>query len=487
MILADPPDTLASARPRTAVLPWVTVRKSLPGAMAAPYFELENGATFTPIGQNDAITWPEFAGLFRRKETRPAEEYVRMLADHSVTVMRLMLEYSQFDRGCFEKPAGKPQKAIVQLWDDIFALCRENGLRVLLTPFDTFWMWIRWDRHPYAKANGGPCADRARILLCPDTRKYIKDRLSFMTERWGSSGAVFAWDLWNEIHPAYAGDSADCFADFISDLSEHMRSTEMRRHGRSHPQTVSMFGPHLVLDRRIPDAIFRHPLLDFASTHFYEEGTIDYPLNTVDAALACGRLMRGALRETPPDRPFLDSEHGPIHMFKDHKKTLPVPFDDEYFRHFQWAHLAGGGAGGGMRWPNRSPHSLTPGMRAAQRAMVGFLPLIDWREFRRCNLNEEVETGNPAVKAIACGDDCRAIIWLIRKDSLDESGMLRRDVDPVYTTVGIPGIRDGLYQITAWNTVEGFETGHQVCEAVANWLRFEIPVSGDLAIAVRPA
>ncbi|TIL77742.1 MAG: hypothetical protein E5Y81_12695, partial [Mesorhizobium sp.] len=35
----------------------------------------------------------------------------------------------------------------------------------------------------------------------------------------------------------------------------------------------------------------------------------------------------------------------------------------EYFRHLQWAHLAAGGAGGGMRWPNRSPHVLTPGMR----------------------------------------------------------------------------------------------------------------------------
>jgi mannan endo-1,4-beta-mannosidase len=193
-----------------------------------------------------------------------------MLADHSVTVLRLMLEYSKFDWSCFERPAGRPRAAMVQLWDDIFALCEENGVRILLTPFDTFWMWIRWDRHPYAKENGGPCADRGRILICPDTRKYIKERLSFMTERWGSRGAVFAWDLWNEIHPDYAGNSADCFADFITDLSEHMGGT-----------------------------------------------------NTVDATLACGRLMREALRQTPPDRPFLDS----------------------------------------------------------------FLPLIEWREFRRRNLN----------------------------------------------------------------------------------------------------
>jgi mannan endo-1,4-beta-mannosidase len=486
MILADPPQTVVSARAQKAV-PWVTVRKSVPRAVAAPYFELETGATFTPIGQNDAITWPELVDLLRRKDGRRAEAYIRMLADHSVTVMRLMLEYSQFDRSCFERPAGKPQPAMVRLWDDIFALCEEHGVRVLLTPFDTFWMWIRWDRHPYARENGGPCADRARVLLCPDTRKYIKDRLSFMTERWGSSGAVFAWDLWNEIHPSYAGDSADCFSDFITDLSEHMRNTEMRLHGRSHPQTVSMFGPHLVLDHRIPDSIFRHPLLDFATTHFYEEGTIDYPLNTVDAALSCGRLMRDALRETPPDRPFLDSEHGPIHMFKDHKKTLPAPFDDEYFRHFQWAHLAGGGVGGGMRWPNRHPHSLTPGMRVAQRAMAGFLPLIDWSRFRRRNLNDEIDIGNPVVRAVGCGDDRQAIAWLVRTDSLDEKGMLRREVGAVSTRLGIPGLRDGVYRITAWNTVDAFREAEQVCHAAGNWLRFAVPVAGDLAIAIAPA
>ena len=30
-----------------------------------------------------------------------------------------------------------------------------------------------------------------------------------------------------------------------------------------------------------------------------------------------------------------------------------------------WAHLASGGAGGGMRWPNRHPHVLTSGMPPA--------------------------------------------------------------------------------------------------------------------------
>ena len=86
-------------------------------------------------------------------------------------------------------------------------------------------------------------------------------------------------------------------------------------------------------------------------------------------AISAGRLVREALAEITDDRPFLDSEHGPIHTFKDHGITLPEAFDDEYFRHIQWAHLASGGAGGGMRWPNRAPASADAGnaARAARR------------------------------------------------------------------------------------------------------------------------
>jgi hypothetical protein len=481
MLVVDPSHAEESTYKKSS-LPWVTLAQAGPGACRAPYFNDEYGHPFTPIGQNDAITWPELNSLFRRRDTGPAEAYLKTLADHGVTVLRLMLEYSQFGSRYFEKPAGRFQPHMIRLWDDLFAMCEENGLRILLTPFDTFWMWIRWASHPYNKKNGGPCAKRSSILLCPDTRKYIKDRLSFTAERWGGSGALFAWDLWNEIHPSYAENSAACFGDFISDLSEHVRSIETRLYGRAHLQTVSMFGPHMVLDPRIPDSIFRHPLLDFASTHFYEEGTIDYPRNTVDAAIATGRLMREALCETPVDRPFFDSEHGPIHMFKDHRRTLPDAYDDEYFRHMQWAHFAAGGAGGGMRWPNRHPHSLTPGMRIAQRGLAGFLPLIDFRRFYRRNLNEEAVTSNPAVKVVASGDDSQAIAWLIRTDTIDEDGMLNRDAAPIGLRLKIPGLDLGCYTITTWDTVNGRE----ICRFEAS-LPGAIEISalvGDIAVAV---
>lgn len=457
-------------------------------APGAPYFQTAAGESWTPVGQNDAISWPELTGLFRRRDPATAERYVAGLAASGVTCMRLMLEYAQGRHRYLERPAGTFQPAMIRLWDDLFALASRYGVRILLTPFDTFWMWKKWKHHPYNRANGGPCSNRSKLLNSPETRAAIKRRLAFATERWGGSGALFAWDLWNELHPAYGGNDPGCFAEVIEDLSEFLRRCEIDLHGRAHPQTVSIFGP-LLLERPEPaviEAAFRHPSLDFHSIHLYETGTIDAPRNTVDAAVSVGRLVREALAEVPPERPFLDSEHGPIHTYKDHHRTLPEPFDDEYFRHIQWVHLASGGAGGGMRWPNRSPHSLTPGMRAAQKALAGLLPLVDWTRFRRRNLNGEIQIEGDGCAGFACGDADQAVVWVLRTDRRQRNGMLKKDALPVSPVVSLPGLGPGPYRVTFWDTVEGRATGMSELSTCADgMLRVPLPpLRTDVAFAV---
>ena len=463
-------------------LPWIQV------AQGAPYFITETGEPWTPVGQNDAISWVELNGLFQRRNLAAVEAYLNRLKEHGITCLRLMLEYAQVRHRYIERPIGTFVPSMVQLWDDLFRLCERMGLRILLTPFDTFWTWLHWKHHPYNSRNGGPLGHPSRLLLCSDTRQAIKDRLTFAVERWGGSGALFAWDLWNEIHPAQAEGRADCFGEFIHDLSRHVRSLELRLYGRSHPQTVSLFGPELSLRPHLSmkEPIFRHPDLDFASLHIYETGTIDNPRNTVDAAVSMGRIVQGALAEIRDNRPFLDSEHGPIHTFKDHKHTLPEPFDDEYFRHMQWAHLASGGAGGGMRWPNRSPHTLTRGMRKAQQAMTGFLPLVDWSRFQRTSLNSQIETSSQAVACFGCGDHAQAVVWLLRKDSIGQSGTLCTDAQPVHLSIRIPQLRPGRYRVTGWNTLEGRICAAFVAERRGGaFLEVQVPpFTADLALAV---
>ena len=440
-----------------------------------------------PIGQNDAITWPDLAGAFQRRDLASVEGHLRWLRAHGVTCLRLMLEYCHREHRYFERPVGTFPRNMVRLWDDIFALCEAHSLRVLLTPYDTFWMWLRWDKHPYNRKHGGPCVHRSRWLLNEQMREVIKNRLHFVTERWGKSGALFAWDIWNEIHPAHAENSTEVFHEFVTDISEFLRATELRLHGRTHPQTVSIFGPVLLSDPHAAHAIFRHPALDFANTHFYEVGTIDHPRNTVDAARSAGKLTRQALLEIHDGRPFFDSEHGPIHTFKDKRVILPEPFDDEYFRHMQWAHFASGGAGGGMRWPNRHPHTLTHGMRRAQAALAGFLPLIEWSTFGRRNLNAEVRVSHPDFAPFACADSTQALVWLLRTRPLDAQGLVRSDAPPAALEVQIPGMKVGRYQITVWDTVAGcaIATSEAQCAEGESLTLMTPPVCADIALAVR--
>jgi mannan endo-1,4-beta-mannosidase len=450
-----------------------------------PYFVTDAGTPWTPIGHNDAITWPELAGLFRRKNLPAVERHLEWLKAHGVTCIRLMLEYCHHEHRYLEKLVGRFVPNMVRLWDDLFALLERVGMRVLLTPYDTFFMWIRWRDHPYNRKNGGPCASRREWLTCPAMREAVRARLMFASDRWGGSPALFAWDLWNEMHPAHGGDDPAAAAPFVDDIGAWLRAYETERHGRANLQTVSVFGPVLLDHPAMADPIFRHPALDFATTHLYEKGTIDSPRDTVAPALAVGRLIRAAIGETIDTRPVFDSEHGPIHSFKDRKRTLPEAFDDEYFRHIQWAHVASGGAGGGMRWPNRHPHVLTAGMRAAQRTLADFLPLIDWTSFRRNNLSDEIMVDDPGVAACGCGDAEQALVWLVRRDTLRRDGTLAPAADPVPVTLRVPGMDDGGYVATVVDTRTG---ATRACTATASdgvLVAALPPVAADYAVAIR--
>jgi mannan endo-1,4-beta-mannosidase len=468
------------------VLPWVRV------AADAPYFETEHGNSWTPIGHNDAITWPTLSTTATR-----VDNYFKTLERCGVTCLRLMLEYAQHDGHFLERPVGTFNPKVVRTWDRLFALAERYAVRLLLTPFDTFWMWKRWRRHPYRRIDSTPIR-REQLLASPAARQALKARLGFVIDRWGHSGALFAWDLWNEIHPAYAENDAGWFDDFIEDIAGFVQEREMARHGRCHPRTVSAFGPILshgfqsrelgstTPDPRVAKAVFEHPRLDFATVHTYAHGTIDDPANTVDAAVAMGDLTRSAILAIPQPRPYFDSEHGPIHRFKDQRRVLPEPFDDEYFRHLQWAHCSSGGVGGGMRWPNRRPHRLTPGMHAAQHALSLMLPLLQWRRFRRRNLNAELMVSGGDVAAFGCGDTEQALLWLLRRSPLTAAGTLPRDLPHVPVRITVPGLAAGQYLIRAWDTEAGCVAARWEAAVLDGRLHLEVLMRKDVAVIVQP-
>ena len=156
-------------RSRGAVAPDGVPRRSLPWVRLGSgrrYFETEEGEPFLIIGQNDALTWPELEGLLDRRDLPSVDRHLAWLKAHGVTTLRLMLEYVG-DGLYLERPCGSYDPVTVRAVDDLVALCEGHGLRLLLTPFDTFFTWVMWEDHPYNAERGGPCRRSDRPAGAP--------------------------------------------------------------------------------------------------------------------------------------------------------------------------------------------------------------------------------------------------------------------------------------------------------------------------------
>lgn len=448
----------------------------------APYFEKENGQAWLPIGQNDGIIWPELKGLFLWKNVEEAEAYLAYIASHGVTCLRMMMEYCQTENRYLERPAGNFQPNMIRFWDDLFRLCEKYELRLLLTPFDTFWMARRWNFHPYNARNGGPCRSKWQWLSSAETRAAMKNRFSFVIRRWGGSGVIFGWDLWNELHPRHNKKQIEGLSEFITDIGSYVRDLESELYGKTHLQTVSVFAPDLE-HYAMHDIVFRHSGLDFTSTHLYKKPEINSPGNSFDAAIATGQMVREALNHTPVSMPFLDSEHGPIDFFRRHRKNLEETFDDRYFLQMQWAHLASGAAGGGMRWPYRHPHTLTHGMRCAQKNLSEFAALINWNSFDRKNLSDSIRTEGAPVMVFACGNSSQIIIWLLKRTIKKQIGNMKNQD---FLKILIPDLAEGDYKVSFWDTQSGL-TECRIVTKSESLLSIDLQLRADnLALAITP-
>ena len=455
-------------------------------APSGRYFETFEEQPFLFIGFNDAISWLTLQGLYRRKDVASVEAYLQHLVANGVNTLRLMLDYAHFDTHLLENPVGVFNPHIVALWDDLLARCREYGLRVLLTPWDTFWLSRRWHKQPYCVENGGPAHTPQDVLTSEAMIQATIRRLHFVIERWGQDGAIAALDLHNEIHPHWGGTPQQQAAT-IARISEAVREKELSLYGFTRPQTVSVFGPDP--GEGYDELIFRHPSLDFATTHIYSKGGIDKPRNTVTAAVAMAQWTRYGRERTLPTRPFTDSEHGPIHLFNDFKKTLPEAFDDEYERHMTWTHLACGGAGSGMRWPARHPHRLTEGMLKSLRSMASFTRLIAWRHFAPRDVAGDIQMQAKNTLAFGISDGLQAVVYLLRgKPTRNSPGLLKTCEATEPFPIALRNMTPGPYSIILWNTREGCAEGQLTATATENGvLQWTLPCMGnDLALAIRP-
>ena len=258
-----------------------------------------------------------------------------MLAEHGVTVLRIMLEYCQDECWFFEDPVGNFVPEAVLYWDDLIGLCERYKVRLLVTFWDTFFMTRRWEQHPYSRPGSGFANTQVLCSPIPEVTELEKRRIRFFIGGWGNSPAIFAYDVFNEIGPNWQlTGTPEAQTGWVTEMARFIKEYEMARWGKRHLLTVSVFGAKA--ENGYDELIYRHPELDFATTHVYVYGVVDNPDNTIDCALTMQDAVRFAYSHMEEPRPYTDSESGPIHLFMDRNEQLSDEFDEEYFHNMSW-------------------------------------------------------------------------------------------------------------------------------------------------------
>ena len=332
-----------------------------------------SGKAFVPIGYNHNPDWTEFGHanpMAEEYDPKRADAWCAKLQRNGVNLLRMMVETPP--SGDLEDPIGvfSPEHMI---WlDTVVRAARDHGIRLMLTPYDTFWMNLRADTSPYWKANGGPLdpARKSEWYTNPKIREAQKRRNHWLIDRYGNLDTVFCWepmneaDIWWDATPAQLQNWAD---DIVADAKAYQR----KRWGTDRLFSISTANSMPAGD--LGAFAYRRPDLDLANTHLYIGAARKAPKNASDVIAPEAEGVRHALEEMRDNRPYIDTENGPIDGWIADERLDNAVFHDQ-----SWSHLASGGAGSGLRWPYRNPHHLTDGMLASLKTMRRFADAVNW-------------------------------------------------------------------------------------------------------------
>ena len=324
----------------------------------------------------------------------------------------------------------------------------------------------------------------------------VKGRVAFAVERWGGSGAVFAWDLWNEL-----GHHHGVETEAIDDRDG---ATAHRRRRRSSRRIVRGIERRLIRQDAPPD---RQPLRRRAEG---PAGRPDLPPSRPrfrhDARLRAGRdrlarrtpsaaadamarWVRHALDQIRDGRPFTDSETGPIH-------TLQGPGDHPAGR-LRPQLFPPHGLGPPRQRRGRRRDAMAEPAPAHPHARHAAGPGRDGRlrpadRLARTSPSRNVSRGARVepeeLLAYACADDRQAVAWVLRARE-PARGRGGSAVPPAPDGGRARAAADGAGDVsgTCIETHLGHTLGESTIEVGGGPVAIALPpFRHDLAIAVRP-
>ena len=368
------------------------------------YFVHADGRFFVPIGYNHN---PDWTGLGECAVGKPgydlvfADQFFKKLHASGVNLLRVMVE-TPVGGDLIEKPLGAFVPEQVAWLDGIVKLARKYDIKLMVTPWDTFWMNHRWDSNPYNVKNGGPVEKKVDFITKREAIEAEKKRLKFIIDRWGNTGTIFAWELLNESDYWWEASPEQVTA-WAKEMGDFVREYEKGKWGRNHLICISTGRP--IPDGAWGELAYRMPGMDLATTHLYLDAA-NAPNEPIGPAIAIRRGVNYALSQIKDNRPYIDGEDGPINRWIEDQKL-----DDAVFHNMVWAHLASGGAGSGLRWPYRNPHILSDGMYHTLSLMSKFSKDVPWGKLTGDQSELKVDVPDGWV-ACSTGTKGAALIWI---------------------------------------------------------------------------
>jgi hypothetical protein len=372
------------------------------------YFQFEDGTPFVPVGHNNVY--------------EISEDLVRIAHERGENTFRVWPDWGA--SGTFDH----------EMLDYLLELAEQYHMYIIIAVFDAapltdlFAGRCRFDER--RTMYNDFCTLAEEVLTNPQAIELQKQCIRYLVDHWGHSPHIFAWELMNQIDALYRAGEKE-MASWVNAMGAYFKQYELERWGKAHLRSVSSHDP-------IPtfDFFYNSPSIDFVAGHLYPE-SINAPLNTIDAALHVNRTVKFSLSQMQVNRPYIDTENGPLaHIFDASFARPPDAVFDAWFHNMIWAHLASGGAGHNLTLPvadrlkalpggrQRSGFGdrLSPAQTKSQQALARFGQHVDWPSFCSVNADEHVEVDQPGVIPMACQDATQMVAWLLR-DTREADGV----------------------------------------------------------------
>jgi len=290
-------------------------------------FLRSDGRPFSPVGANLAWAPEDRAEYYRRAIPAFARANLNWMRVWMVHWSGLNLDWLPADMGPSPKPGGLDPR-VADNWDQLLDAAEANGvyLQIVFQHHGQFTTGANsnWADNPWNAANpGGFLRSPADFFTSSEAGLMTMLKYRYIVARWGWSPAVFAWELFNEVHWVDAIDKQkdtaavarwhDAMAAFIRsvDVYHHLITTSTEDLASPIYRSMDFFQPHLYAANLLagarsyasPAAALDHPAFygEFGADHLPVSAEVKESGLTAMPTVWSSIMGRGGLAAQPWD------------------------------------------------------------------------------------------------------------------------------------------------------------------------------------------